>query len=371
MSGQLTDVAGIGIAHHSMGDTGCTVIVAPESAIAAVDVRGGGPGTRETDLLEPQNTVQRVHAICLSGGSAYGLATADGVMAALEEHGIGFAVLGPDTPGPIVPIVPAAVIFDLLVGQADHRPTRESGYSATCEILRQWPRVSSRDSTARDAAAQDGTARDGTARDGTAQDGTVQDTQSAVAAHGGIDQLARNVHTQPALSGSVGAGCGATAGVLRGGFGQASRKVGPYTIAAGIVANPMGSVIDPSTGKSWFDSSIAVDIAAFSQLQSPIAKLNTTIGVIVTDAPISKAQAKRVAMVGHDGIALAVRPAHAPFDGDTLFCLSTGDGQGVDVHVLHELSAAVSYVVAEAILDAVVSAESGFGQVSLREIRVQ
>lgn len=353
MSGKLTDVAGIGIAHHSMGDTGCTVIVAPESAIAAVDVRGGGPGTRETDLLEPQNTVQRVHAICLSGGSAYGLATADGVMAALEEHGIGFAVLGPDKPGPIVPIVPAAVIFDLLVGAADHRPTRESGYAATCEILQQWPRVNAQ------ATAQ--AAVQATAEGGTAQAAT-QDS---------VDTLAPNVHTQAALSGSVGAGCGATAGVLRGGFGQASRKVGPYTIAAGIVANPMGSVIDPATGQSWFDSSIAVDIAAFSQLKSPIAKLNTTIGVIITDAPISKAQAKRVAMVGHDGIALAIRPAHAPFDGDTLFCLSTGDGQGVDVNVLHELSAAVSYVVAEAILDAVVSAESGFDQVALREIRVQ
>lgn len=295
----LTDVQGVLLGHRSLGDTGVSVVVVPDGAVAAVDVRGGGPGTRETDLLEPHNTVQQVHAVCLSGGSAFGLATADGVMKALEERGIGFPVIRDIR----VPIVPAAVIFDLLVGDATHRPTAEDGY----------------------AAVQDAFAGPSTS------------------------------------SGSVGAGCGATAGVLRGGFGQASLKVGEYTIAAGVVANPVGAVVDKDTGRFWGAPELAVDKARFAALKGLETKLNTTIGVIVTDAPATKAQAKRLAMTGHDGLARAVRPAHSPLDGDTLFTLSTGSGEGVSLEDMIALSTASADVVCAAIIDAVVHATSGYG----------
>lgn len=297
---KLIDVPGIAVGHKSLGDTGCTVIAVPDSAIAAVDVRGGGPGTRETDLLAPHNTVQRVHAITLTGGSAYGLAAADGVMARLEEDRIGFRVLDTDE-SPIVPIVPAAVIFDLLVGDPTHRPTRDDGYAAAHAALTGEP-----------------------------------DTRS----------------------GSVGAGCGATAGRLRGGFGQASMQVREWIMAAGIVANPMGDVMNPDTGEFWADPrrKVAVD-----KLPAATPKLNTTIGVIATNAPITKAQAKRLAMVAHDGIARAIHPAHSPLDGDTLFCLSTGDGTGVDLETMLSLSTHAAEITAAAIVDAVVAAEPGFG----------
>lgn len=306
--GSLLDVPGIAVGHADRGDTGVTVILArsPQGATAGVDVRGGGPGTRETDLLEPHNTVERVHAVLLTGGSAYGLAAADGVMHTLERAGHGFPVLGEGQPGPIVPIVPAAVIFDLLVGDADNRPTADEGSRATREALA-----------------------------------------------GGESRA----------SGSVGAGCGATAGVLRGGFGQASRRVGEYTVAAGVVANPVGEVVDPATGLLHGDPSRPpVDPARLAALSAPGAKLNTTIGVVATDAPVSKAQAKRLAMVGHDGLARAVRPAHSPLDGDTLFAMSTAERSGgVGLATMVGLSAAAAEVVAEAIVDAVVCAVPGHG----------
>lgn len=303
---------GIKVGHQSLGDTGCTVVLAEGSAVASVDVRGGGPGTRETDLLEPHNTVERIHAITLTGGSAYGLAAADGVMQELESRGIGFKVLEDKAHSPIVPIVPAAVIFDLLVGDAAHRPTAADGAAAVA---------------------------------------------AALASPAGEPE-----------QGSVGAGCGATAGVLRGGWGEASESVGKYTVAAGIVANPVGNVIDPRTGIMYGDDSVAVDVRKFGALQSPAAKLNTTIGVVATDAPITKAQAKRIAMAAHDGIAVAVRPAHSPLDGDTLFALSTGDGTGVNTETMTALSAAAASVVAQAIVSAVTHASPGYGLTALSEI---
>lgn len=310
----LHSIRGIHVGHQSLGDTGCTVIVTPEGAIASVDVRGGGPGTRETDLLEPHNTVDRVHAITLSGGSAYGLATAHGVMEYLESEGIGFKVLPDKQQSPIVPIVPGAVIFDLLVGDAQHRPTAEDGAAAA------------------KAALENG----------------------------------ENPSESP--RGSVGAGCGATAGVLRGGWGEASVQVGQYTVAAGIVANPVGQVLDKDTGILFGNREVSVDVEKFSQLETPAAKLNTTIGLVATDAPITKAQAKRLAMTAHDGIAVAIRPAHSPLDGDTLFCLSTGDGTGVDIETMSALSAAAATVVSQAIVDAVLHATPGYGLSSLSEI---
>lgn len=317
----------LSIGHQSLGDTGVTAIVPvdPEGMRAAVDVRGGGPGTRETDLLEPYNTVEKVGAILLCGGSAFGLAAADGAMGELEKHGRGFRVFGDEVPnGPVVPIVPAAVIFDLVVGDPAHRPVAADGAAAVRAAL---------------------------------------ESQQGDLARGWI-------------SGSVGAGCGATAGVLRGGFGVAQQKVGEYTVAAFIVANPVGSVIDPQTGLFYGDpSKPAVDTEAFAQLKRPMPKLNTTIGVIATDAPLDKAHLKRLAMTGHDGIARAVRPAHSPLDGDTLFAVSVGgDGVGagvgaaLDVEKHMALGEAAATCVETAIVNAVMHAEPAYGVRAWREV---
>lgn len=310
--GMLCDVPGIHLGHVTLGDSGVTVVLAPAGAFAGVDVRGGGPGTRETDLLEPHNTVQQIHAVTLCGGSAYGLAAADGVMYALEERGIGFPVLGPGKKGPIVPIVPAAVIFDLLVGDPRNRPTREHGREAVKNAL----------------AGQD-----------------------------------------KHLSGSIGAGTGATAGRLRGGFGQYSITVGEYVVAAGIVANPVGEVIDPASGQLFgAPGGEVVDVDKLAALPVGGVDLNTTIGVIATNAPVTKAQAKRLALTGHDGLARAVRPSHMPMDGDTLFALSTGDGAGVDPDVLATLCAAAADCVQGAIIDAITTASPGLGLTTYQEL---
>lgn len=311
----LVDVPGIRLGHHDRGDTGVTVIVAPAGAVGAVDVRGGGPGTRETDLLEAHNTVDRVHAIALCGGSAFGLAAADGVMQELEGEGIGFPVFGEGRPGPVVPIVPAAVIFDLAVGDPSNRPGPAAGAAATRAALHPGPQVAS------------------------------------------------------ATCGSVGAGCGATAGRLRGGFGQKVAEVGQWRLGAGVVANPVGEVIDPATGRFYAEPAApAVDLVRFAALPDKMSQLNTTIGVLVTDAPLSKGQAKRVAIAAHDGIARAVRPAHLPMDGDTLFVLATGDGSGVTVPELAQLCAQAAELVAASIVTAVRTAEPGHGLTTYREL---
>ncbi|AWB84578.1 P1 family peptidase [Corynebacterium liangguodongii] len=315
-------VPGVLIGHRSLGDTGVTACVSedPAGLCAAVDVRGGGPGTRETDLLEPHNTVERVHAIMLTGGSAFGLAAADGAMAQLESRGIGFPVFGEGVPGPRVPIVPAAVIFDLAVGDAAHRPGPADGAAAV---------------------------------------------SAAFGQPAGVD------------SGNVGAGCGATAGVLRGGFGTASVSLaGPgsgYRVAAAVVANPHGSVVDPGTGRLYGDCRLPpVDTARLGALSQPTPQLNTTIGLIATDCPFAPAQLKRLAMAGHDGLARAVRPAHSPLDGDTFFAVSTaapmaapmavstsGGEEGVDT--LSAACEAAAEAVQGAIVDAIVTATTNFG----------
>ncbi|MFP7364172.1 P1 family peptidase [Corynebacterium callunae] len=302
----LFDVPGFLLGHVSKGDTGCTVVIAPKGAIAGVDVRGGGPGTRETDLLEPHNTVQEVHAVALCGGSAFGLAAADGVMQALEQRGIGFSV------GELkVPIVPAAVIFDLFVGDPHNRP-----------------------------AAADGAAA--------------------------VENAFAGADTQ---SGSIGAGMGATAGRLRGGFGQGARRAGEYVMAAAVVANPVGEVIDPETGRLYGrPSAAAVNVDKLKKLAPATTTLNTTIGVIVTSAPLTKAQTKRVALAAHDGLARAVRPAHSPFDGDTFFAMSSGDGSGVSAEVLTQLCAHAADCVQDAIIDAITSASPGLGLHTFREL---
>ncbi|MBM7280225.1 P1 family peptidase [Gordonia rubripertincta] len=341
---RITDVAGITVGHRHRVDadaevagtagapdghgwaTGTTVVrISGPGAIAAVDVRGGGPGTRETDLLDPSNTVQTAHAIVLSGGSAYGLATADGAMRALEAEGVGLPM---DTRGHVVPIVPAAVIFDLPVGAWDHRPDADFG----AEAVR--------------AAAVD----------------------FAV--------------------GSVGAGAGARAGALKGGVGTASVRIetGPaagITVGALMIANPVGAVIDPKTGLPWdlgedelaelgLRRPEAADIAHLAELAEKHTVLNTTIGVVATDAALDAAMTRRIAMAGHDGLGRAIRPAHSPLDGDTIFAVATGavrsestdpafaspPGMHADTAIIAEVSRCAADVVQRAIVDAVLAAES-------------
>ncbi|MET7767076.1 P1 family peptidase [Nocardia sp. NPDC005366] len=332
----LTDVAGLLVGHHHALDadaalgsgfaTGCTVVHAPGGATAAVDVRGGGPGTRETDLLDPSNTVRQVNSILLTGGSAYGLAAADGVMRWLEEHGEGI-VMDPSDASRVVPIVPAAVIFDLPVGAWDLRPTAEFGYLAASAAATEFER------------------------------------------------------------GSVGAGVGARAGSIKGGVGSASIVLGDgpaagVTVAALIVANPVGSVFDPRTGLPW---GVGTDGPDFFGLCPPTKQqlaranalpvkgtvLNTTIGVIATDAALDPIGCRRVAMTAHDGLARAIRPAHSPLDGDTLFALSTGAVEPpsypvpsafpADLLVLDAVSTAAAVCVERAIVDAIRTAVSVAG----------
>lgn len=378
----LADVAGIGVGHavceDGAGDSGVTMIVAPKSATASVDVRGGGPGTRETDLLAPHNTVQAVHAIGLCGGSAFGLDALTGAMAELERRGIGFPVLGPEHPDKLVPIVPGAVIFDLLLGRWDSRPDAATGAMATAAAL---------DAVAGDVAGGAG----GVAEQGAAGQGVSVQSGSG----------------QGALNGNVGAGLGASAGALKGGFGQASAvfpegtPLAGVTVSVGIVVNPQGAVFDPATGLPWglaagLDGEFArygladglvdgepVGAEGVNRLKGKnllgtkitaemlAPKLNTTIGVVATDALLTKAQAKRLALAGHDGIARAIRPAHMPMDGDTLFAMATGEhgtGTAVDDIGMSLLSAVAANTVERAIVHAVLAAESAFGVQSWREV---
>jgi len=306
-STSITDVPGILVGHHTLDErpTGCTVVIAMEGATGGVDVRGGAPGTRETALLDPVNTIQKLHAVVLSGGSAFGLDAATGTVRWLEENGIGFEVAEIR-----VPIVAAAILEDLRVGDGRIRPDAECGYRAT---------------------------------------------ESASAA-------------APA-EGNVGAGAGATVGKLagmgramKGGIGTASiRREDGLIVGALIAVNALGDVIDPSTGRviagvrtedgrGLADARVLVRESGASPTSS-----NTVIGVVATNASLTKAQATKVAQMAHDGLARAISPAHTPWDGDTIFALSTGRG-GADADVL-EIGALAAEAVTEAILRAVRAAE--------------
>jgi L-aminopeptidase/D-esterase-like protein len=325
--GSLCDVDGVFVGHHQRTgrgwQTGTTVVHVPAGAVSAVDVRGGGPGTRETDALDPGNLVDRVHAICLTGGSAYGLAAADGVVAELERRGLGVPV-GPEA-HQVVPVVPTAVIFDLgRGGTFANRPTPEFGRRALVAARRTDRR------------------------------------------------------------GSVGAGTGARAGGLQGGVGMASASVRiggdhPVRVAALAVVNASGCVIDPNTAQPWTSHPMlrrpdAADrrvwrawaAAAIAERES----LNTTIGVVVTDAELTRPEARRLAMAAHDGLARSIRPAHGLTDGDAIFALATerqplptaSDGlvrsHGSRAPHLNALCAAAAAVFAEACTDAVVRASA-------------
>ncbi|WP_274559547.1 P1 family peptidase [Streptomyces spiramyceticus] len=290
----LTDVAGLRVGHARVpGDralSGTTVVLAPEGgAVAAVDVRGGGPGTRDTDALDPRNLVQRIDAVVLTGGSGYGLDAVSGVMAWLEEQGRGFRV-GPD-PAQVVPVVPAACLFDLgRGGDWRARPDAATGR----------------------AAAED---------------------------------AARTEAGAPVAQGGVGAGTGAVVGALKGGVGSASVVLDSgITVGALAVVNAVGSALDPLTGVlygSYFGGRVdypAAEVHEAAQRRLDEARreterrsagfarppLNTTLAVVATDAELTRAQAQKLAGTAHDGLARAVRPVHLLTDGDTVFALSTG-----------------------------------------------
>ena len=323
----LTSLQGILVGHYTdlRRPTGCTVVLCPEGAIAGVDVRGAAPGTRDTDVLSPSNTVQEVHGVLLTGGSAYGLDAAGGVMRWLEERGHGFQ-LGPA----IVPIVPAAVIFDLWV----------DNFSDTLTKSAKNPRIR-------------------------------PDVEAGYLA-------CQAASSEPVTQGNVGAGTGATLGKLngpdcamKGGIGSASLCVNGVTVAALVVCNALGDVIDPLTGqllagaRIYADSLTLLDIRQAQLKGHSIAKpqvgSNTTIGVVATDAVLTKPQAHRLAQVAHDGLARSIRPVHTPMDGDTLFALGTGSsGQAADMMLLSTLAAEVT---AMAVVNAVRAAKDlRFGQ---------
>lgn len=332
--GGLTDVAGLRVGHARVpGEralSGTTVVLAPEGgAVAAVDVRGGGPGTRETDALDPSNLVDRIDAVVLTGGSAYGLEAAGGVMAWLEERGRGVRV-GPAA-GQVVPVVPAACVFDLgRGGDWRARPDAATGRAAV---------------------------------------------EAAAASEPGA----------PVECGNVGAGTGAVAGGLRGGVGTAGTVLegSELTVAALVVVNAVGSPVDPSTGVlhgAYGDPGFAVEgtpgrpaypapevhTAATLRLaeareRSRTPLMNTTLVVVGTDADLTRAQARKVAGAGHDGIARAIRPAHLLNDGDTVFTLATGARpltRGREPLALNAVLEAAAEVVARSIVRAVLAARS-------------
>ncbi len=283
--GSLTDIVGLRVGHYQRSGrgwlTGTTVVLTPLGTVGGVDVRGGGPGTRETDLLRPENLVSHVNAICLTGGSAYGLAAATGVMDLLAERHVGYQV-GPES-HQVVPIVPAAVIFDLGRGE----PPR----GATSGRFEHRPDASF---------------------------GRLAAERAAGRATG---------------EGSIGAGTGARAGGLRGGLGMASVQLPDGTMVAALaVVNAVGHVIDPSTALPWFaDPTLRLRKPNRTDRQTLRAvvlpeqpPLNTTIGIVATDARLDKAECTKLAQSAHDGLARAVRPAHSMFDGDTVFALATG-----------------------------------------------
>ncbi|CAI8859283.1 Uncharacterized aminopeptidase MT1375 [Brevibacillus sp. IT-7CA2] len=315
MTGTIVDVPGVLVGHAQNKETltGCSVIMLEKPSVCGVDVRGSAPGTRETDLLDPVNLVSVVHAICLSGGSAYGLDAATGVMQYLEEQGIGL-----DVGYGVVPIVPAAVLFDLAVGDYRVRPDRQMGYEAAQAASRE----------------------------------TVE-------------------------QGNVGAGTGASVGKLNGfgnamksGLGTASVILPNGLVIGAIVAvNAVGHVVDPQSGTiiagprdeqgTIRDSMEIMRQQAFAPIPPGT---NTTIAVVASNARLSKAEANKVAQMAHDGLARTIRPIHTMYDGDTIFAVATGEVE-TSVDLVGALSADV---LAEAVIQAVKHAEEAGGLPSYR-----
>ena len=308
-----------GHAQNAEAGTGCTVVICEEGAVAGVDVRGGAPGTRETDLLDPSNMVERIHAVVLAGGSAFGLDAASGVMEVLEARGIGF-----DIGMTKIPIVCSAVLFDLLCGDWRVRPDRAMGRTAA--------------------------------------------------------ENAFDPEFTP-LRGSVGAGTGALMGkfhgldcAMRGGLGAFAYRTGPLIVGALVAVNCLGDVMEPGGGKiiagAWdrkkrrFLGTEEAVMNAYQEKKNVFAG-NTTLGVVATNARLTKAQAKKLASMAHDGFARSMRPAHTMVDGDTIFALSVGDLEAE----MNTLGALAARAVEEAVADAVRSAAGGYGFPSVADIR--
>ena len=322
MNHTITAVPGLEVGHYTDSDaaTGCTVILCRQGAVGGVDVRGSAPETRNTDLLRPVHLVQKAHAVVLSGGSSYGLDAASGVIHCLEKQGIGFL-----TGVSVNPIVAAAVLFDLAIGRADVRPGVEDGYAA-CQ------------------AADSG----------------------------------------PVAEGCVGAGTGATAGKLLGpelatktGLGSAARRIGgDITVGAIVAVNPYGDVVDPETGKiiaGTRDPGGQGFVDTMARLHGDLSRYtigfptNTTIACVATDAVLSKEEANKMAQMAHNGLAMAIRPLHTMFDGDTVFALATGQRQGVTANIT-VIGAVAAAVLADAVVRAAEQATSLAGVPAPRDL---
>ncbi|MFL2776756.1 MAG: P1 family peptidase [Dehalococcoidia bacterium] len=322
MSNGITDIPGITVGHWTdrKAITGCTAILCPRGSLGGVSVRGASPGTRETDVLNPINRVEEVHAIMLSGGSAYGLGVADGAMRYLEENGIGVKV-----GDSVVPIVPSAILFDLGIGDSKVRPNAENGYHA-CKY-----------------ASGD-----------------------------------------PVEQGSIGAGTGATVAktqgtqkAVKGGLGSASIDLGDGLLVGAIVAvNAIGSVYDPENGLllagpriDGIMSNSMDDLISGNSFKLPDINANTTIGVVATNARLTKAQAKRLASSAQDGLALAIRPSHLIGDGDTMFSISTGEQGNIDAFSdMNRIIAGAIQAVANSIKNAIQFAETMGGVPAVRDL---
>ena len=322
----LTDVEGILVGNYTDTEavSGVTVVLCPGGAVAGVDVRGSGPCTRETDLLSPQNLIQKIQAVVISGGSVYGLATADGVVQWLARKGLGF----PLDEKHVAPIVPAAALYDL-----------GSGSQFVPPINTDWGRL------------------------------------ACEAASAG-----------PFTTGCVGAGTGAKSAGIKGGLGTSSLVMDSgITVAALVAVNSHGSIVNPNTGRIW-EQSLEID-EEFGKAGQRSVKMppmpayragqNTTIGIIATDAALSKVHTLKIAQMAHDGMARAIRPAHTMFEGDSIFCMSTGEkklpeasGSYIDPHALHlsELGHAAANCLSRAIIHGVLSARSIPGMTAYRDL---
>ena len=322
----LTDVEGILVGNYTDTEavSGVTVVLCPKGAVAGVDVRGSGPCTRETDLLSPQNLIQKIQAVVISGGSVYGLATADGVVQWLARKGLGF----PLDDNHVAPIVPAAALYDLGSGSQFVPPINADWGCLACEA----------------------------------------------------------VSAGPFTTGCVGAGTGAKSAGIKGGLGTASLVMeSGITIAALVAVNSHGTIVNPKTGHIW-ELSLEINEEFGKDGQRAVkmppmpdyrAGRNTTIGVIATDAALSKVHSLKIAQMAHDGMARAIRPAHTMFEGDSIFCMSTGEkklpeasGSYIDPHALHlsEMGHAAANCMSRAIIHGVLSARSIPGMTAYRDL---